>query len=121
MAGKNFTKDLKKINPNMILAGDHKEPELPKNDAHAKIEPEPTQPEPQQDKSIGKGGKKYLRLDITGYQNYISLMAEHLTNTSGRYVSMTQYILRLIEADKQSNLELFQKLEQIENLKREII
>ena len=58
--------------------------------------------------------KKYLRLDITNYQDYISLMADHKTSTSGEYVSMTQYILWLIEADKQKNMELYGKLEEIE-------
>lgn len=65
--------------------------------------------------------KKYLRLDITNYQDYISLMAYHKTNTSGEYVSMTQYILRLIEADKQKNMELYGKLEEIEKMKKEIV
>lgn len=65
--------------------------------------------------------KKYLRLDITNYQDYISLMADYKTNTSGEYVSMTQYILRLIEADKQKNMELYGKLEEIEKMKRKLI
>ncbi len=65
--------------------------------------------------------KKYLRLDITNYQDYISLMADHKTNTSGEYVSMTQYILKLIEADKQKNLKLYGKLEEIEKMKKELI
>lgn len=65
--------------------------------------------------------KKYLRLDITNYQDYISLMADHKTSTSGEYVSMTQYILRLIEADKQKNMELYGKLEEIEKMKKDII
>jgi len=65
--------------------------------------------------------KKYLRLDITNYQDYISLMADHKTSISGEYVSMTQYILRLIEADKQKNMELYGKLEEIEKLKQELI
>ena len=64
---------------------------------------------------------KFLRLNITDYQDYISLMAGHATNTSGKYVSMTQYILRLIEADKQQNISLYEKLEQIENMKRELV
>ena len=49
------------------------------------------------------------------------LMAEHTSNTTGKYVSMTQYILRLIEADKQKNLETYEKLEQIERMKRELM
>lgn len=65
--------------------------------------------------------KKYLRLDITNYQDYISLMADHKTNTSGEYVSMTQYILRLIESDKQKNMELYGKLEEIEKMKQKLI
>ncbi len=65
--------------------------------------------------------KKYLRLDITNYQDYISLMADYKTNTTGEYVSMTQYILKLIEADKQKNLKLYGKLEEIEKMKKELI
>lgn len=64
---------------------------------------------------------EYLRLDVTEYKDYVSLMAEHMSNTTGKYVSMTQYILRLIEADKQKNLETYEKLEQIERMKRELI
>ena len=75
--------------------------------------------------SDGKKKTKYLRLDITGLEDYVSLMAEHLTNTSGHRVSMTKYIRQLIEADKQQNSELFEKLmqinEQIDNMKRELI
>ena len=64
---------------------------------------------------------EYLRLDVTEYKDYVSLMAEHTTNTTGKYVSMTQYILRLIEADKQKNIETYEKLEQIERMKRELM
>jgi len=119
MAGKkNFTK----MNPNAKLAGDYKKPELPETNIQTAVKPiKPIPVEPQQNKNTSKKGQKYLRLDISGYQDYISLMAEHLTNTSGKYVSMTQYIVRLIEADKQQNIDLFQKLEQIENMKRELI
>ena len=64
---------------------------------------------------------EYLRLDVTEYKDYVSLMAEHMSNTTGKYVSMTQYILRLIEADKQKNLETYEKPEQIERMKRELM
>lgn len=111
----------KKGNPNAILAGENKELDSTQKDISAVIEPTKTPPEPQQNKSNTKKGQKYLRLDITDYQNYISLMANHASNTSGKYVSMTQYILRLIESDKQQNIELYEKLEQIENMKRELI
>lgn len=95
--------------------------ESPKNDTHATIELTRTPPEPQQNKSNAKKRQKYLRLDITNCQDYISLMADHASNISGKYVSMTQYILRLIEADKQKNIELYEKLEQIEKMKKELI
>ncbi len=64
---------------------------------------------------------KYLQLNITDYQDYISLMAEHEKAVTGKYMSMTKYILQLIEADKQKNIELYTKLEDIEKMKREII
>ena len=47
-------------------------------------------------------------------------MAEHEKAKTGKFVSQTQYILRLIEADKQKNIELYEKLEQIEKMKREL-
>ena len=89
----------------------------------------PVQPTPQeateQVENSEKKKTKYLRLDITGLEDYVSLMAEHLTNTSGDNVSMTKYIRQLIEADMQQNSELFEKLmqinEQIDNMKRELI
>ena len=77
----------------------------------------PTHKAPKQEKKK----PEYLRLDVTDYKDYISLMAEHTSNTSGKYVSMTQYILRLIEADKQKKLETYEKLEQIERMKRELM
>lgn len=64
---------------------------------------------------------KYLQLNITDYQDYISLMAEHEKTVTGKYMSMTKYILQLIEADKQKNIKLYTKLEEIEKMKREII
>ena len=79
-------------------------------------EKNPTPKAPKQKKK-----PEYLRLDVTDYKEYISLMAEHTSNTTGKYVSMTQYILRLIEADKQKNLETYEKLEQIERMKRELM
>lgn len=96
-------------------------PELPDNDTQTHAAAEAVMAEPQQNENKNKKGQKYLRLDITDYQEYISLMADHASNTSGKYVSMTQYIHWLIEADKQQNIELYEKLEQIENMKRELI
>ena len=89
--------------------------EVPKEAVESKEQPKPEAPK--QDKKK----PDYFRLDLTDYKEYISLMAEHTSNTSGKYVSMTQYILRLIEADKQKNLETYEKLEQIERMKRELM
>lgn len=75
----------------------------------------------EQSGSNEKKKTKYLRLDITGLEDYVSLMAEHLTNTGGDHISMTKYIRQLIEADKQQNSELFEKLKQIEDMKQELI
>lgn len=80
-------------------------------------EKNPTPKAPKQEKKK----PEYLRLDVTEYKDYVSLMAEHTSNTTGKYVSMTQYILRLIEADKQKNIETYEKLEQIERMKRELM
>lgn len=114
MAGK-FKKD-----PNKNLSGgqnsDIKGDTLSQNTAN----------EQQNKKEGGKSNPpqkkpKYLQLNITDYQDYISLMAEHEKTVTGKYMSMTKYILQLIEADKQKNIELYTKLENIEKMKREII
>lgn len=89
--------------------------EAPKEEVESKEQPKPEAPKHEKKKP------EYLRLDLTDYKEYISLMAEHTSNTTGKYVSMTQYILRLIEADKQKNLETYEKLEQIERMKRELM
>lgn len=80
-------------------------------------EKNPTPKAPKQEKKK----LEYLRLDVTEYKDYVSLMAEHMSNTTGKYVSMTQYILRLIEADKQKNLDIYEKLEHIQRMKREVM
>ncbi len=85
------------------------------------VESNSTSPEPSQGKYKAKKRQKYLSLDITDYQDYISLMAEHEKAKTGKFVSQTQYILRLIEADKKKNIELYEKLEQIEKMKNELI
>ena len=92
-------------------------PTVEPKSAAVDTEKNPTPKAPKQEKKK----PEYLRLDVTEYKDYISLMAEHTSNTSGKYVSMTQYILRLIEADKQKNIETFEKLEQIERMKRELM
>lgn len=74
-----------------------------------------------QENKADKKSKKYLRLDITDYQEYISLMTGYEKTVNGKYISMTQYILQLIEADKQKNKTIFEKLEQIEKMKQELI
>lgn len=113
--------NFKKNDPNAILARDYKEPKLSNKNAPTTVESTSALSEPQKNKSNDKRKQKYLRLDITDYQDYISLMAGYEKSTSGKYVSMTQYILRLIEKDKQKNMELYEKLEQIEKMKRELI
>ena len=116
MAGKkNFNTssnnpNFKKGNPNAILAGENKEPDSTQTDISIVVEPAKTPPESQQKRSNTKRRQKYLRLDITNYQEYISLMADHASNTSGRYVSITQYIILLIESDKQQIFELYEYL-----------
>lgn len=122
-----MAKNFKVNNPNNILsAKEHIETKPAAVDAPT---PEPTpapipitEPTPIDiNKKEDKKKPDYLRLDVTDYKDYVSLMAEHESNTTGKYVSMTQYILRLIEADKQKNIETYKKLEQIEQMKRELI
>lgn len=58
--------------------------------------------------------KKYFRLDITEYQDYISLMADSFN------LSMTKYISKLIEDDMAKNVNTYNKLLQREKLLKEI-
>lgn len=58
--------------------------------------------------------KKYFRLDITEYQDYISLMADYSN------LSMTKYISKLIEDDIAKNINTYNKLLQREKLLKEI-
>lgn len=58
--------------------------------------------------------KKYFRLDITEYQDYISLMADYSN------LSMTKYISKLIEDDMAKNVNTYNKLSQREKLLKEI-
>ena len=58
--------------------------------------------------------KKYFRLDITEYQDYISLMADYSN------LSMTKYISKLIEDDMAKNVNIYNKLLQREKLLKEI-
>lgn len=102
-------------NPLKNLSGAVQAPELPQQQTSV-----PVSGDPGTESVTQKRKPRYLRLDITDYYDYVSLMTDHLKNKSGRYISMTQYILRLIEADKQQNLGLYQKLEQIEAMKRDV-
>lgn len=117
-----MSKGFSKNNPLEKLSGTtvQKNTEMQKK-VQTEVEPTSASPDPQRSKDKPKKGQKYLSLDITGYQGYISLMAEYEKNKTGKYVSQTQYILRLIEADKQKNLELYEKLEQIEKMKQELV
>lgn len=108
--------NFKSNNPNETLLP-HQNSNIESNNAAGDTEKNPTPKAPKQEKKK----PEYLRLDVTEYKDYVSLMAEHTSNTTGKYVSMTQYILRLIEADKQKNLETYEKLEQIERMKRELM
>lgn len=109
--------NFKKNNPNEELLQTNKS-NTDNEPKSAAVDTEKTTPKaPKQEKKK----PEYLRLDVTEYKDYISLMAEHASNTTGKYVSMTQYILRLIEADKQENLATYEKLEQIERMKRELM
>ena len=58
--------------------------------------------------------KKYFRIDITEYQDYISLMADYFN------LSMTKYISKLIEDDMTKNTNTYNKLLQREKLLKEI-
>ena len=58
--------------------------------------------------------KKYFRLDITEYQDYISLMADYAN------LSMTKYISKLIEDAMAKNGNTYNKLLQTEKLLKEI-
>ena len=72
----------------------------------------PTKIEPQQ-KPIPekitekKSSHDYLRLNITGYREYLSVMAGHHCK------SITKYIQSLIDADMEQNKETYEKIKSI--------
>ncbi len=113
-------KSFKKNNPLENLDNAPKKPEIIKVEEQGTTAMPETREETSRKKE-GTGEKKYLRLDITEYQEYVSLMSQYASKTSGKHVSMTQYILRLIEADRQDKKDIYDKLIQIEQMKNEII
>ena len=108
----------KKFNNNPSLAY-ITAPEQPATEETKKTEPQTIKLVKEQ-KTEQAPQKKYMRLDITDCQEYISLMAAYTSKTTGKYTSMTQYILKLIEADKQANTALYSKLQAIEQMKDEL-
>ena len=108
----------KKFNNNPSLAY-ITAPEQPATEETKKTEPQ-TIKLVKEEKTEQAPQKKYMRLDITDCQEYISLMAAYTSKTTGKYTSMTQYILKLIEADKQANTALYSKLQAIEQRKDEL-
>lgn len=66
------------------------------------------------DKTSDKKKRKYLRLDVEDYHEYIRIMSEH------NGVTMTNYIQGLIKKDKEENAVLFGKLERIEQMKKDL-
>ena len=108
----------KKFNNNPSLAY-ITAPEQPATEETKKTEPQ-TIKVVKEEKTEQAPPKKYMRLDITDCQEYISLMAAYTSKTTGKYTSMTQYILKLIEADKQANTALYSKLQAIEQMKDEL-
>lgn len=108
----------KKFNNNPSLAY-ITAPEQPATEETKKTEPQ-TIKVVKEEKTEQAPQKKYMRLDITDCQEYISLMAAYTSKTTGKYTSMTQYILKLIEADKQANTALYSKLQAIEQMKDEL-
>lgn len=108
----------KKFNNNPSLAY-ITAPEQPATEETKKTEPQ-TIKLVKEEKTEQAPQKKYMRLDITDCQEYISLMAAYTSKTTGKYTSMTQYILKLIEADKQANTALYSKLQAIEQMKDEL-
>ena len=108
----------KKFNNNPSLAY-ITAPEQPATEETKKTEPQ-TIKLVKEEKTEQAPQKKYMRLDITDCQEYISLMAAYTSKTTGKYTSMTQYILKLIEADIQANTALYSKLQAIEQMKDEL-
>ena len=108
----------KKFNNNPSLAY-ITAPEQPATEETKKTEPQ-TIKLVKEEKTEQAPQKKYMRLDITDCQEYISLMSAYTSKTTCKYTSMTQYILKLIEADKQANTALYSKLQAIEQMKDEL-
>lgn len=66
----------------------------------------------------GKSGKKrnspdYIRLDVSGFKEYLQTMASYDSIRSGRAVSVTKYIRNLIYADMASRNEQYRNAKNI--------
>lgn len=82
------------------------------------FEPSKVDVEPVPDKE--KKEKRYLRLDVTECYDYIQLMSKYATDKGGKFVSMTSYLLSLVEKDQEEHKELYDKLQTIEKMKSEL-
>ena len=113
--GKNIPKDFKGNDPNEIMANKEKHESTPDTISmeaeHIETVAETSETGVAKSEHKAKKKQKYLRLDITDYQDYVHFMAYQKTMLSGKYVSMTQYILKLIEDDKQKNIEAYRNFE----------
>lgn len=97
--------------PTEAITGTTKEPQTSRE--QSTIEPQKQQKEtieePQKDQE-----KKYMRLDITGLDEYLKEISQYNKK------SMTKYIQELIEADKEKNQETYKKLLEIKSLLQNI-
>ena len=57
-----------------------------------------------------KKEKKYIKLDITGYDDYIYTMAHF------KDISATKYIRALVEADLKENKLIYEKIKALKNI-----
>lgn len=68
--------------------------------------------------TAGKSGKKkiapdYIRLDVSGFKEYLLTMASYDSIRSGRTVSVTKYIRNLIYADMEFRNEQYRNAKNI--------
>lgn len=95
----------------------HTQPENSQGESEKSMEPEQTMDKPKQNPQKQADPKKstpeYIRLDVSGFKEYLQTMAGYDSIRYGKTVSVTKYIRTLISEDMDSRKKEYQKIKNI--------
>lgn len=104
MAKKNLTTAAADVTKGMFTAAEPNKEANTINNTQNAVETAATS------EAITKQDKKYLKLDITGYDDYIYTMAHF------KDISATKYIRALVETDLKENKLIYEKIKALKNI-----